>query len=363
MAKRIKKAVCFHGSTMELGETLECFPEKVEELIDIFDSVDGYASIVWSSLASNPFIGGNLERSRKSYTQSKKPHLQNEESRQTHVREDRAATDEQAKLVLVATRRLDSELIGSNGLNLSNHVTGATTSTQGVLLSDTLQVDQTSNRGSAEERPRFTRLTAFSTGDRCSSERLFASTLPPGQDLNESDLPSSNILAIVVLQARTEIGSAHMSSSMSIDGSDWEVYTISLEGSTWFYATFSSSGVPYVRRTSKNFPAWLKHTDFSKARPNTISAALSCIPPNCNIKLKLVESNDGKQKTLVFESLELAVRMEAAFWLERQFLAGKRHWYQHYDIANMVGRLKSEYQAEKKRKKKKKTSQLESTSD
>jgi hypothetical protein len=58
LQKRIKRAVNFHKSAIALGEKLKCFPDKVEELLKIFDGVlgDPYDLIPWKSLASNPFI-------------------------------------------------------------------------------------------------------------------------------------------------------------------------------------------------------------------------------------------------------------------------------------------------------------------
>ena len=59
---RVEKAVRFHQSSLNLGEALECFPEKVVELLDIFNLVDSYRSKAWDSLDSNPFIRENLIR-------------------------------------------------------------------------------------------------------------------------------------------------------------------------------------------------------------------------------------------------------------------------------------------------------------
>lgn len=366
LENRINKALKFHFSSLELGEKLECFPEKVEELIAVFNGVDGYESEVWNSLKFNPFIGDNLERNRKKHKRSKQNlslHKLETESNvlcdttsQTKVRgtslsECRVASNQEAVHVVAASSHRDPSISDSNGLNRGHGDERAKIKKQ-IDLAQPNYIPLVQTRELGEELNGFTRYTAFTTADLNVSERLFTSTLPPGHELNENDLPSSNILAIVVLQVRTETGSAEVGDCMSIDGPDWEVYTITVEGRTWYYAKFLSKDVAFVTRTSKTLSAWLKRTESSRARPNTISAALTCVPPNFagNVQHKVVVSTNGKQKTLVFECLEMAVRMEAAFWLERQFLSGKRHWYQHHDIGHMVSKLKSEYYlAEKKR--------------
>lgn len=60
---------------------------------------------------------------------------------------------------------------------------------------------------------------------------------------------------------------------------------------------------------------------------------------------------EGKE-VLVFDTMKLAVRMEAAFWLERQFLQGKRHWFQQQDMQGLAAWLKSECNAVMNRTKK-----------
>lgn len=60
LAGRIEKAVDFHQSAMDLGETLECFPDKVALLLEVLNGVDGYEATPWDALDSNPFIHQNL---------------------------------------------------------------------------------------------------------------------------------------------------------------------------------------------------------------------------------------------------------------------------------------------------------------
>ena len=66
LKKRIKKAVEFNQSSMALGEQLQCFPEKVKMLLDIFNGVDGYENpnTFWEDLDVNVFANGSLAKLR-----------------------------------------------------------------------------------------------------------------------------------------------------------------------------------------------------------------------------------------------------------------------------------------------------------
>ena len=73
LKRRVKKAVEFNESSMSLGEQLQCFPDKVKMLLDIFNGVDGYedACLVWEGLASDPFTKGNLMKARTTMHEKK----------------------------------------------------------------------------------------------------------------------------------------------------------------------------------------------------------------------------------------------------------------------------------------------------
>lgn len=47
---RVERALDFHRSSMSLGETLACYPDKIRELCSIFDGVDGYPTEAWEGL-------------------------------------------------------------------------------------------------------------------------------------------------------------------------------------------------------------------------------------------------------------------------------------------------------------------------
>jgi hypothetical protein len=57
---RIDKAIALHSSTSSLGEELVCFPDSVEQLVNVFDGLNGVDCKVWEDLHSNPFSRENL---------------------------------------------------------------------------------------------------------------------------------------------------------------------------------------------------------------------------------------------------------------------------------------------------------------
>jgi len=347
MAKRFLKAVAFHFSATQLESKLECFPSKISELLDIFNMVDGYECSVWKELESNPFVAGNLKQHRNGSVQVLVKPRFSEGKRNGGRNGEKTGSEESSRKKKASTpegSRQDAAVPNNEKKDKKSRkkkVLESETSDQsakGEALDDFLKNSQ------------FTKLAAFFEHERKLSQRLFASTPAPGEELTENDLPSSNIMAIVIDEVRSAIGDEKRSNgAMSLDSSDWEVFTTTIDASVWFIAFFIGTDLPYIQRTSK-VAAWLKQTDVTKVRPTASSAAASCVPPSFspNVKSKLVVLEDGKE-VLVFESLELAVRMEAAFWLERQFLQGKRHWYQQTDVFSMANRLKTECKSEMKR--------------
>jgi hypothetical protein len=57
---RIDKAIAVHSSTRSLGEELVCFPDSVEQLVSVFDGLNGVECKPWDDLHSNPFSRENL---------------------------------------------------------------------------------------------------------------------------------------------------------------------------------------------------------------------------------------------------------------------------------------------------------------
>lgn len=67
---RVKKAIDLHESSLILQEQLQCFPDKVRDLLSIFDGMDGEAVVEWDGLNNDPFILRNANVSRRNYKET-----------------------------------------------------------------------------------------------------------------------------------------------------------------------------------------------------------------------------------------------------------------------------------------------------
>lgn len=341
MSKRFLKAVAFHFSATQLESKLECFPSKIAELMDIFNMVDGYECSVWKGLENNPFVSENLQRLRNNSVPVLVQPRYSEGKRNGGRNGAKTGKKDSSHKKMASASEASSQ-----DAAVPNDEKKGRKSRKKKESAAEAEANQSANAETLDgflKNSQFTKLSTFFEHERKLSQHLFASSPAPGEELTENDLPSSNIMAIVVEEVRSAIGDERTSNGrMTLDSLDWEVYTTSIDASVWFIAFFVGTDLPYIQRNSK-IAAWLKQTDVTKVRPTASSAAAGCVPPSFapKVKSKLVVLKDGKE-VLVFESLELAVRMEAAFWLERQFLQGKRHWYQQTDVFSMANRLKSE---------------------
>ena len=101
-------------------------------------------------------------------------------------------------------------------------------------------------------------------------------------------------------------------------------------------------------RGKNKLPNWMKR----HMRPQLVSDERNCLlPKGTNPKKRgprkggIPLGNKQTDVVLVYKSIEWAVKMEAAFWLERQFCVcnnktGTRHWYQH-DLSEMMTALRN----------------------
>jgi hypothetical protein len=103
-------------------------------------------------------------------------------------------------------------------------------------------------------------------------------------------------------------------------------------GRDWFAATFIGSQVALLPLEGKrNTPAWMK---LDVPRPSKPKDAKQCVPPHFAPRLTFwqakvsIEESLIEEEMLLFPNLEMAIRMGAAYWLERQFFDEQRHWYQ-----------------------------------
>lgn len=281
LTERVLKAVEFHQSAIELGEALECFPGKVQDLLAIFDNIDGYESSPWETLHENPFISSNLRSHKKKLEESKTTRYNQRES--SAMDEDRA----------------------TSGANSNKSTTARQT----------------------------TRASALSDSDAKELIQLL------DQKAREKDLGSTRFLGVIVKQTRCRLASRTEKGYQHITA-DWELTKTMKDGQNWYKSIFNAPDLPYITRTSK-CAAWMREDRAIKARPMSIAEAKSCIPSPFNSVFRshclVIRGPDGG---LYFDTLKLAFQVEAAFWLERQFATTKQHWYDQDPRSGlMTGRL------------------------
>lgn len=311
--RRIRAAVAFHESSIDLGEELVCFPGKVKELQQVFDGVDGHDPGAWDAF-SNPFTRDNLEHWKWEY---KKPKTQ-----QRNVAE-----------AIVYSKRSDSDAIeGSNDTVRSKKKNGSKDSKANGSSAPPAVPDAPLEAQSVDQ------IRDFGVHVMDLSARLFATDLPEGRGVLETELPSTNLLSLVVHQFRQQLDAAH-NSSMSVDGPDWKIYRVKLcDGRVLFKANFSNTGLPFGKYPFKRYPQWIRDYKPKKQRPSKPVDALDCLPPGFTGSVPMVVGLVQGSEELLFETIESSIRMEAVFWLERQFRTVERHWYQQ-DVDYMLKRL------------------------
>jgi hypothetical protein len=188
-------------------------------------------------------------------------------------------------------------------------------------------------------------LRRFSENVVAKSSRLFITQLEAGQEIASDEFASTNILTLLVQVYGGLLAELSMDpsqnrkikekSKIGLNSRDWTVICYDdPQGKSWYQAKFANSIVPklpVLGRGKNNLPKWMKKHD----RPSRTEDAMACVPEGTNLASlqpwAAKTSKDGQ--SVLFESIDAALRMEAAFWLERQFCtAGKastRRWFHH----------------------------------
>ena len=279
--RRIAEAAKFHQSSMDLEEQLFCFPDKIKELLSIFNNVDGYESLPWDSLKDNPFIN----------------------------KENICQVKQTAKHQKALQKRIKPESYDEKARILSSHP-----SLFKMQLSEVRIIE-------------FSKLCFVKNGQ----------------------MPSAHVCSVIVSEARAKIR------DRSVHGmdlrEDWELFHVNIENQSWYLARFINEGLPYVAKTAKKkLPHWICSTEPVKPRPSSIADAVACVPKSFSYTVtnQIKKVSIGDETILVFKTLHLAVQMESAFWLERQFATNGKHWFQLQDNAKMIRQLVAEHQRQLK---------------
>ena len=289
MKDRLEQAILFNEGALTMEEKLVCFPDKIRELCELFDGVDGQKLTPWSTIDEESLTAENLkkwQRERKSST--------NEIPRRQFPSNEykQAATPEAAKNS-ERTKSRETPMKEQKSKGMERH---------GIRHFDNNLITV--------------------------SKKWFAITLSEGEEM--PTFPSTNILALIFQQYKELFSSDNESVDVALDTSNWDIASFKESDDKILYkARFLNESVPFTPvfgRGKNKLPKWIKK---SKRRPTTAADAKECVPPTVECPTIVESKNDG----LLFESIEDAVKMESAFWLNQQFChAGKswiRHWYAH----------------------------------
>lgn len=338
--QRILAAKTFHSSCANLGETLVCHPDKVIELCRIFDMIDGFEVKPWDDLDDNPFVLENLRRGKTSKGVRRAPFS----TPATRIVEDNSESHSgdciQSNDVTISSNALSENNVSTKKAKKKRKSKGSngTTSTDVTKTTVTTR-NQTSSNGAIRE----TTVVDISLNQTVmsSASRLFATSLKPGETVGQFDLPSTNILSVVVrhycdflLQnslAPDAMDEIKLERDVSLSDRHWLVRSVKdTGGKEWYLAEFVGTAMPFLSIKKRGgLPTWIVQ---GRARPSSPKHAVKCVPPHLeNIPrytVKVEFSDCESCKAVFFDSVETALRMEAAFWLERQFRESHHHWYQ-----------------------------------
>ena len=288
---RLEQAVIFNESAMTMEETLVCFPEKIRELCELFDGVDGQNLSPWSTIDEESLTAENLKKWQW---------------------ERKSSANEGPRRQFPSTE------------NKHTAMPSATKKNENTKSPETPRKEQKS-KGLERHGIRH-----FDNNLITASKKWFAVTLSEGEEMPA--FPSTNILALIFQQYNELFYSDHGNGSfeVALNTSNWDISCYKgINDKAFYKARFLNESVPFTPvfgRGKNKLPKWIKK---SKQRPTTTADAKECVPPTVECPTIVESQNDG----LLFESMEDAVKMESAFWLNQQFChAGKswiRHWYAH----------------------------------
>jgi len=371
---RINVAFDFHNSSMDLGEQLVCFPDMARRLHSLFDGVDGYPVAESWNVDDNIFTRDNLEQFRH-HRKMKKKSVALSPSRLIglqHQKERRGSGKNNAtSQSSLRTGRFDANAT-------SDTPKGTPRSTTRQRANDVLCLTPTVILKPTVKKNREPRLIDQNSTPKIKSQLITEPTIAAVQEIEidnstsasmhhmfltdgahtvaEHELPSTNLLALVVQHVRESLEGRAAPVAVNLRD-DWTIREVTVPGCESLYeATFRNRDLCYVDpilgASSESSsviaaPSWFAGKGVGSAcRPRTIADALDCIPFAFRgaAQLSMMQVNAEKSTKLVFRSIEMAMRMEAAFWLERQFWlwneGNHRHWYEQGDISRMIGRLR-----------------------
>lgn len=361
--RHLRLALDFHECSKDVGEELVCFPAMARGLNVVFDGIDGHPAEPWD-VEADVFTRDNLALLQHAYKaheaidkQSGYPTPSPGYGKNVvKVARDSKNGGRKVKSLAKAApsaagRRIDSAPNSDDEEDLAEamRILSATSHLEGEPEPTHKKKNRKKKggKGKAQFQARVPNCKEGTTPAVESTEELlhpvvdkslFALDLSPGEQVADHEMPSTNLLALIVRHVRDGLGMAD--SAVDWD-KDWSVYKLSIEGSnmTLYRAEFVNRGLVYMKPAGsrKKMPGWIKQ---ELERPTKVEDAHQCVPPmfRDGLTLLMVQVTKYGRPLIAFTSIETALRMESAFWLERQFRT-KEHWYEQGDVQRMMTEL------------------------
>jgi hypothetical protein len=342
--EKILEAVDFHKSCASMGENLVCFPDRTRALVELFHGVEEYETAVDDSLEERGLTPENLAIWRQ-----EAPCVIEETEKNTSrtIPEPTHGPNQAQVATKKSTKTIQTATTGPNPGTVSTPKTGKKTSCEERQLQD----DQEQPRAPltpAHDKWRIVR--NFDKDTRAKVACLFVTELDGDQQLESISFPSTNILSLLVQQFVLMMSLNDPKTPLSpkknyvdLTSKNWEILTYEDDKAEILYrAKYKNRALPTMAlfgRGKNKLPKWMRTND---QRPRSIEEAMACIPPSVTIpEPKLVNLSKDRQG-LAYESIEAALQMEAAFFLELQFAvatkSSMRHWY-HQTLDAMINIL------------------------
>jgi HrpA-like RNA helicase len=330
--ERLLRAIEFNEQAKLMGESLKCCPDKVNELCQLFDMIDGKTFSLWEQLKEEALTEGNLSRwrheSKTSVSELKYTCRPVADDSVNHSVEKFDTPTISNSLPAPSTERKK----GPYGKKKTK-MKSADKTPPNECRHEVADKKASGRKGRDLE---YHAVRQFSKKIRAQSMEWFSTNLGVGESMPA--FPSTNIL-VLLFQLYKEIaleapiaGADAQQFSISLDCQHWRVTEYRQKGTceVWYQASFLNKGIPLlpvVGRGKNKLPKWIKKQN---GRPTNIADAEQCVPPNVECSV-ITESKSGAG--LMFGSIQEALQMEAAFWLEQQFChaskSSTRHWYMH----------------------------------
>ena len=338
--EKIVDALAFNKSCGNMGERLVCFPERTRALVELFNGVDQYETAVDDLLEERGLTPENLavwRREAKCVVDPVEKHAGSTEevkcikSTQKGTPGRKSASTTGSRNGDVATKK-NQKSAGSSALKKERGFKEETLPTAQVQLPAPPSLPQA----------KWTIVRNFDEDTNAKVAGLFVTDLNGDQKGETILFPSTNILALLVQEYVLQMSTIEPSSPLSpkqdysvLVPKNWEILSLEDASSAkkLYIARYRNRALPVMPLTGRGknkLPKWMKSTDM---RPKRVEDAQPCVPPSVSVPEPRLVNFSKNRQGLAYESIEAALQMEAAFFLERQFSTASktstRHWFQH----------------------------------